>query len=342
MRIAIHSNKGGFTKRWVKYCQEHSIDFTLVDVFSSDVINHLIDCDALFWNLSHESFDDGLIGLQLMSALETKGLFVFPSPAQLWHFDDKLAQKFFYELHGFPIPRTEVFFRKAEALEYLNEVGLPIIAKLRRGSASSNVFMIDEVSKGKALINKAFSKGFPLYNLSNRYRDKLYKTKGLKVKSSVLVKWIYRYFFPPLYSQNSGRERGYFMFQEFIPNNGEDVRVVVVGERAVALKRKVRSGDFRASGSGILEYPNENLSKEYISLAFQIVEKLGVNSMGIDFIESLEGEIKVIEMSYGFPSENFLDGSAGSWNRNLEFSSEKIQLQEWMIDQAINYRSSVK
>ena len=332
MRIAIHNNKAGFTNRWVKYCEKHSIDFVLIDIFSSNAINELNGCDALFWHLSHERFEDGLISMGMMSALETKGLYVFPSPAHLWHFDDKLAQKYFFELHGFPIPKTDVFFNKTEAHEYLKRSKFPIIGKLRRGSASSNVFLIDSASNGKALLNKAFSKGFPLYNISNRYKDKLHKSKGLKEKSSVLLKWIYRHFFPPAYSKKSARENGYFMFQEFIPNNGEDIRVAVVGERAVALRRKVRSGDFRASGSGILEFPNENLNKEYISLAFQIVDKLGVDSMGIDFIESLEGEIKVIEMSYGFPSENFLDGSAGSWNRNLEFNREKIQLQEWMID----------
>lgn len=342
MRIAIHDNKAGFTNRWVKYCKKHSIDFVLIDIFSSNAINELEDCDALFWHLSHEKFNDALVGMGLMSALETKGLYVFPSPAQLWHFDDKLAQKYFFELHGFPIPKTDVFFNKTEAQEYLSRAKFPIIGKLRRGSASSNVFLIESASKGKALVNKAFSKGFPLYNLSNRYKDKLYKSKGLKEKSGVLLKWIYRHFFPPAYSKKSARENGYFMFQEFIPNSGEDIRVAVVGDRAVALKRKVRSGDFRASGSGVLDFPNDQLDKTYIDLAFQIVDKLGVSSMGVDFIESIEGEIKVIEMSFGFPSENFLDGSEGSWNRNLEFKKEPIRLQEWMMEQALKSRPKIK
>jgi hypothetical protein len=59
---------------------------------------------------------------------------------------------------------------------------------------------------------------------------------------------------------------------------------------------------------------------------------LDVPSMGFDLIRGEDGEFAVIEMSYGFPSENFLDGASGYWTREGEFVKAEIRLQEWMVD----------
>ena len=40
------------------------------------------------------------------------------------------------------------------------------------------------------------------------------------------------------------------------------VRVIVINDKAFAIKRMVRKNDFRASGSGIIEYDKENLTDE--------------------------------------------------------------------------------
>ena len=47
-------------------------------------------------------------------------------------------------------------------------------------------------------------------------------------------------------------EKGYVYFQDFIPNNDTDTRIVVIGDKIIGERRGVRNGDFRASGSHIL------------------------------------------------------------------------------------------
>jgi glutathione synthase/RimK-type ligase-like ATP-grasp enzyme len=49
-------------------------------------------------------------------------------------------------------------------------------------------------------------------------------------------------------------EKNYVYFQDFIPQNDFDIRIIVIGKRAFAIKRMVRKGDFRASGSGNIKY----------------------------------------------------------------------------------------
>ena len=77
-------------------------------------------------------------------------------------------------------------------------------------------------------------------------------------------------------------------FQEFIPNNGFDIRVVVIGKRAFAVKRFNRRGDFRASGSGKKEYDHKLFDVELISYSFDLAKKLSMQSMAYDFIYSDE------------------------------------------------------
>ncbi|MBN2571482.1 MAG: hypothetical protein JXA68_05090 [Ignavibacteriales bacterium] len=59
------------------------------------------------------------------------------------------------------------------------------------------------------------------------------------------------------------RRRGYiresfhrrkFVVQEFIPNLDRDWKILIFGEKYYVLERRVRKNDFRASGSGILNY----------------------------------------------------------------------------------------
>lgn len=336
MRIAIQKNQRGFTKRWIKYCEENSIEYILIDVFENKSFHQVMNCDAFYWNISHENHQDMKFGLQMIKAIESAGIFVFPSTEQLWHFDDKIAQNYFFRLNNIEYPETQIVYNLDQAKSILDNAQYPLIGKLRRGSASSNVFIIKSRHQGLKKVRKAFNRGYSLYNVVSRYRDVLKKSKTFNKWLKNAVKMLFRLLVPPSYAKHLPKEKGYFIFQEFVANSGKDTRVVVVGDKAVALQRRTRDNDFRASGSGLLEFPNDKLDKLYIQKAFEIVDKLHVNSMGIDFVKSLSGRIYAIEMSYGFPSERFLDGASGYWDKSLNFIKSEINLQEWMIELRVN------
>lgn len=50
------------------------------------------------------------------------------------------------------------------------------------------------------------------------------------------------------------REKKYILFQEYLPDNEFDTRVTVIGNRAFAFRRFNRKKDFKASGSGEIDY----------------------------------------------------------------------------------------
>ena len=130
------------------------------------------------------------------------------------------------------------------------------------------------------------------------------------------------------------RERGYVYFQDLIPNNLYDIRVVVVGNRAFALKRLVRENDFRASGSGKIVYDKTQIDLRCIQIAFDINKKLETQSIAYDFVFDTENNPLVIEISYGYAISAY-DYCEGFWDENLNWYDEKVTPQYWMIEDLI-------
>ncbi len=75
------------------------------------------------------------------------------------------------------------------------------------------------------------------------------------------------------------------MHNDFIPNCDHDIRVFVIGDRAVTKKRIVRDGDFRASGSGKMSWDIGEEGKECVKIAFDITKRLKAQSLAFDFIK---------------------------------------------------------
>jgi hypothetical protein len=81
-----------------------------------------------------------------------------------------------------------------------------------------------------------------------------------------------------------------------------------------------------------LIFENENIDKRYIELAFKLAKTLKTQSSAFDFIQDLSSNIYIVEMSYGFPMLNFLDGASGYWSSDLKWHEEKFNLQVWMVE----------
>jgi len=128
-----------------------------------------------------------------------------------------------------------------------------------------------------------------------------------------------------------GREKGYIYFQDFIPGNDHDIRVIVIGNKAFAIKRLVRKNDFRASGSGYLQFDKNLFSKELIQTAFNITGRIRVECIAMDFI-FLKNKPHLVEISYGFPTRDFIEGCEGYWDSNLNWHEDKFDPYGWIVD----------
>lgn len=335
MKIAIHNSPGYFSDRWIEYAQAHNIHYKLVNCYHSDIVSQLADCDALMWHHSHDNYKDVLFAKQLLFSVEKSGKKVFPDFNTCWHFDDKVGQKYLLESVGAPLVPSYVFYTKEEASAWANSTTYPKVFKLRGGAGSANVRLVKTKKQALQLIKKSFGRGFPQFNRLAYLKERYRRFKEGKDSFLGVCKGLGRLFIPTEFSKMHPPEKGYVYFQDFIENEGYDIRVVVVGGKAVALKRLVRSNDFRASGSGNLIFENDKIDKRFIKLAFDLSKKIKSQSAAFDFIKDLNANIYVVEISYCFPMLNFLDASDGFWTADMVWHKEKFNLQGWMIEGVI-------
>jgi hypothetical protein len=332
MKIAIHKGTN-FGNRWIKYCEENSIQYKLVSCYDSDIVLQLNDCDGLMWHWNQEDYKGVLFARQLTLSLEKTGKKVFPNVNTAWHHDDKVGQKYLLECINAPLVKSYVFYSKKEAEVWLNTTSLPKVFKLRGGAGSTNVKLAKTRQQAQSFINKAFGRGFLQINSWDRLKDRFWVLRRDRNIEAImfLLKGIARLVIPTELERLSQREKGYVYFQDFLPDNDHDTRLVVIGNRCFGVRRYTRKNDFRASGSGIKAYEKELFDLRCIKIAFETTKKLGAQSAAYDFI--WDGQIpKIVEISYCFITGSFYDDCPGYWDSNLEWHSKNVNPQYFMIE----------
>jgi len=336
MKIAIHKREGSFSDGWIVYCESNNMSYKIVNCYDSDIISQLEDCDGLMWHWAHWDYKAVLFARQLTYSLEQSGKKVFPNSKTCWHFDDKLGQKYLFESLGFNTVPTWSFYDKKTALNWVKDTKFPKVFKLRGGASSVNVKLVKTPAQANKLVKKAFGKGFKVEDSWNSFKDRIIRFKKDKTFSSGvhLLKGIFRFFSPNLDSKMQNREKGYIYFQEFIPNNDSDIRVIIIGDRAFALKRIIRENDFRASGSGKIEYKKNEIPIECVKLAFDYQNKLKTQSVAFDFLLK-DGEWVIIEVSYAFAHKAY-EPCPGYWDKNLNWIEGDFKSEIFMIEDFIS------
>jgi glutathione synthase/RimK-type ligase-like ATP-grasp enzyme len=334
MKIAIHPLKGSFSDRWVVYCKNNSIEYKIVNCYESDIIQQLSDCDALMWHFHHERFKDHLFARQLLTSLHMAGKRVFPDFNSFWHFDDKIAQKYLLESLGLPLVTSYVFYNKCSSLDWAVKTKYPIVFKQRRGAGSKNVKLIKNYKEAKKVISKAFGKGFPVFDKWGYFKERMRRTKAGLDPWTGALKGFARLFVKPKDLKKFPNERGYVYFQDYIPDNNSDTRIIVIGNKAFAIKRINRENDFRASGSGIIKYEKEEFDERCVTIAFDASKRLNASCMTYDFVFSLTNEPIIVEISYGFKVHGY-DPCTGFWDSNLIWHQGKFNPQAWMVEELL-------
>jgi glutathione synthase/RimK-type ligase-like ATP-grasp enzyme len=333
MEIAIHRSPGSFSDRWILYCKENRIPYKLVNCYDSDIIAQLDNYKALMWHWNQNDYRTALIARQLTIALEKKGIKVFPDVNTAWHYNDKLGQKYLLEAIDAPFVKSYIFYSKKEALNWVNKTTFPKVFKLRCGAASENVSLAKTKKRARLLIEKAFGIGFLSVNRFSRLADHYRSLRRDKNLAAIrrFVSCFIRMFIPSTDERLSPNEMGYVYFQDFVPENKYDTRLVVIGDRCFGVRRYCRKGDFRASGSGIKAYGPELFDKKSIQIAFEIAKKLKTQCIAFDFLRDGQ-QSKIIEMSYCFVMGSFYDNCPGYWDSDLNWHEENINPQYFMIE----------
>ncbi len=324
--IAIH-NGSGWNAKWIEYCRVYSIPYKGVNCFDSDVINQIRDCSGLMWQFTHFVPKDLLAARNVLNAAELMGLKVYPNFHANWHFDDKVSQKYLFEALDLPVVPAWTFFDLDSALEFAGTCELPIVAKLRRGAGSCNVRLLKNRNQVQRYAKRMFGKGFspvpsPLVDAKTKFKiaAKTGGAKGVFQRMKKAPNFVRAMLKAKKYFRN---ENSYVYFQKFIPENICDLRITVVGNRAWGFRRIARKNDFRASGSGVIDYDVSKIPLEIIKQSFEAVIKLQMPSVCFDWIRDLDREYHFVEISYTFVDEAVYNCD-GFWDSEMRWHEEHL------------------
>lgn len=340
MKIAIHHRPAGFSSHWIDYCKTKNISYKIVDCYSNTIVQDVEDCDLLMWHFHQTNSKDVLFAKELIYSLQAGGMQVFPDFHTGWHFDDKVGQKYLLEAVGAPLVPTYVFYSKQTALKWADEAQFPKVFKLRKGAGSSQVHLAESRKMARKMIRKAFGKGFSQYDSSANLRERWRLYKNGKSTFWNLLKGVVRLGYTTEFDRVAGNEKGYVYFQDFIPDNTYDTRVIVIDGKAFAIRRLVRENDFRASGSGDIEYKRELFDEDTVRLSFELAEKLKSRSLALDFVYDEDGNPLIVEMSFGYTCEVY-EPCEGYWDRDMNWHEGPFNPQHWMIESYLNNQARV-
>lgn len=105
-----------------------------------------------------------------------------------------------------------------------------------------------------------------------------------------------------------------FVVQDFIAGLGSDWKVLIYGRKYYPLRRQVRPGDFRASGSGLFEWPAD-VPDQLLEFAEAVFTKLDVPFLSLD-IGMREGKPLLFEFQGVHFGTRTLDGSMHYFQRS--------------------------
>lgn len=238
-----------FWTRFERFLRSNEFEYGLVPMQSRAWLEEALRFDAIVWRprSTPHQLAEARDKIHLLERHHGKA--VYPSVDEVSFYENKLMQAERLRALGLPIIDTFVSFDRDEALAFVEkEARYPLVSKIRTGSSSKGVELVRSRGAARRIVKGAFSR------------------RGRK---SV---W------PAL------RQKGYVLFQEFVPPRGPEVRVIVIDREFVfGYKRTIPEGDFRASGRGRLL--KEALPARAVALALEAWEKLGFTSLAIDFLQ---------------------------------------------------------
>lgn len=319
MRVGIIQNINKrllpFAARYQEILLFNKIATDILDINDPALFDKIRKLDLLIYIIPHKHTEKKW-GKSLIYLVEKElGIKCIPSYDEIWHYDEKILQTWLFRSGSLPIVPSYIFFDKISADRWLNSAPFPLIVKLSSGAGSWDVKMLKSYQEAVRYTHKIFTTGFrQASNYIPKSGDQWWGRINHDIQTS--LKSIYRKIKGMESNYYHETQLGYALFQYYLPGNSFDTRVNIIGNKALAFRRMNRPGDFRASGSGMIDYSPESIDKECIKIAFKVSKHLGFTNMAYDFIYDKNRLPNICEMTYLY-SDSAVHDCPGYWDGNL-------------------------
>lgn len=298
---------------WTKACEKfkEQVSYRIVNLCDENWLDEiqkspfdvLLAKPGAFTSSFKELYDERI---HILS--ESLGYEIFPSPTEVYIYENKRYLSFWLKANSIPHPKTFVSYHQAETFSFLASTSYPIVAKTNIGASGSGVVILKSKSEAESYAMNVFSgKGAakrtgPDFKKGN-YFSRLF---NLLKNPARLRKKLNQY-----QELSKDKQTTFVIFQEYVPHRFE-WRVVRIGDSFFAHK-KLMSGE-KASGSLLKNYDSPPLA--LFDFAKAITDKHKLYSQALDIFESERGFL-INEMQCIFgqsdPYQMLVDGQPGRY-----------------------------
>lgn len=314
--IVLRNENSSDHYRWIEAIENSGapIIYKIIDLTRNNWLDHIIDFEPDFLLakpggltlLFKQLYDE-----RLMILVNDLGYKCYPTLDEILIYENKRYLSYWLKAHEVPHPKTNVFYFKQEAINFLKSTDLPVIAKTNIGASGSGVSILKNLHEVLDYIKETFDGRGAKKRWGPNFSKGGWVRRGL------------HYVFHPrdinkkidIYKQRrDDSQRDFVIFQEFIPHEFE-WRCVRIGDSFFAHKKLLNNE--KASGSLLKGY--ENPPMKILDFIFEITEKHNLTSVAIDFFETETKGYLVNEIQCFFgqsdPYQMLVDGKPGRYIR---------------------------
>lgn len=316
---------------WEKACSKLNQNCEIIDLTKEDWLKKIKDFNYdgyLTCPPGRESLYKSLYDERIYIIAKVMKKYCYPSYDEIKIHENKRYLSYWLSANNIPHPRTFVFYDKVEALSFIKDYKLPIVAKFNIGASGKGVkIFYDKLSIYKYL-DAAFNKGIrqnwgPNIKMGS-FRERLLKL--LLHPSRILNRiQVYTKVFNEI-------QRGYVIFQEYIPHKYE-WRIVKIGESFFG-HQKIKTGE-KASGTKGIDYvlPDE----KQLTFVKSLCDEYGFNSMAVDAFEDNDGNLIINELQTIFGHvQSYICEKEGKPGR-LIYTNTGWNFEEGMFNTNLSY-----
>lgn len=306
-RLGIAMDNMGWWVKLEEYARAADVVCEVFEIERSDWLDRVQSFTHIVWrpNLDPPFCEEAKEKIYYIERILGKR--IFPNWATFWHYDNKRAQAYFFATHKIPSPKTFVSYSREEACDVGSNTPLPLVSKNAGGAGSQGVRLLSNRRQVASETRRVFDKPILLKVLDALGIHLRFGTRALN---------------------------RYVLWQQYMPNNKRDLRITVLGKDHIfAFWRNNRKGDFRASGSGLIDYDVEDVEAECRYCA-ELCRTHDFDTMAFDIVYGDAGFV-IIEMSYAF-NDKAIHDAPGHYLFNgadhLTFVRGHVWPQKLMID----------
>ena len=271
------------------------VEYALVDMLAADWLDQVAPFDIVIWNPLWMTAASTSFMKEKVHFLETYlGKTVVPNFATAWHYESKVGQSYLLEHLDVPRPHTVASFSADDAEERLDVETYPLVFKESSGAGSQGVSLARDRREAERKVQDVLAQSY-----WDRFRAAAPGSPWRRAWSVAGTRW----FRSKVRDTLMGRPRVHPVYwQEFVPGNEGDLRIVATGDRFVQwFWRRNRPGDFRASGSGLIHY--DPPPEDVVRYCLDLNRRCGFDSIGYDILRRPDGRFVVSELTYTYPPQ---------------------------------------